>query len=629
MSDTTNQLPSSFNSGLVPEGFRVSATGTYAVNREGDFVPMTITPCWISAKCSTPGGKNWSIRVHYFTPDGDERVRLVPYGDFSGSRLSPHIQAMADDGLLIYPSGERNFRDYLVVCAGQPKLPKILLIGHLGFFSLPSGTGSASGVLGFMLPDAVITPDEPCAEHISPESLAFQPAVEGTALRAYAAAGKLEDWQALVAPLRRNALHVLTVSAGVAAPFASLAGLEGGAIHLHGESSAGKTASLQLAVSVFGRGADPQRTTGPTGIERWHSTANAMETIATMHSGMLLALDEIGSGQGHDIYNLVAGAGKARMTETGGRREALRWFVNGLSTGEKSVKALIEEDGKRRARTGELIRIIDVPMDQLPTDDSKTPEEMGRLVDVAKVGCSQIYGVAGREYVQSMLTAFAGDEQLLRENLQAQVAAAADQLRREAREAGLKVKNPQSRAMPRLALIEVIGVDACACGILPFEEADVRAAVRAARDAWLSGVCTLTEGERAIDSIRDYVSTHWNQIVDHDALREDDLPIRFTPRGLINDGKLLLTNSQLREACGDVPVDAALAALESKGILHRTETRNRKAQNTLGKLDIYRRRYYTLYMDKLGPALGEDEDDSGGTSDYEVVPGDDLDAALG
>lgn len=614
MPSNTQQLPASFSAQLVPQGFRVGINGVYGQGGD-DWIRLTSAPCWVSVQARDSVGGQWSASFHMLTPDGYERLLEIPYTSLTGNGFTGVIREFADNGLVVLAS-DRYFRAYLAECAGQKDLPKVTTIRRLGFFRMPV-TSSYPEALGFILPKRILVPGAEGDAASRANEFVFRPMVEGASLAAYDSRGTLLEWQQYVEQVRGSSLHVFCVCAGLASIFVSPLGLENGGLNFYGHSSSGKTTALQLALSAWGRGADPQRAGGePILMERWHSTPNAMETVAATHSHMLLALDELGSGTGQDIYNLIGGAGKARMTDTGGRRNALTWSIFVLSTGEISIQDKIESDHKRRARTGELIRVIDVPVDLLPVAETTSVEVMRQLIDNVKESCGKVYGVAGPAFVQEVIEAYASIEDLL-DDWRATLDEEQQKLCAEVQLTGLTVTAPQIRAMRRLALVGLIGQLACE-HVLPFEVDEIWSAVRAIRDAWLAGASSISEGQRAIESIRDYVIRNHSAFINHDELLDDpDMPVVSRPQGIYSKNNILLTDNQLEAACGRVSKEIALRQLEADGLLHRTERGNRKAKHTLSRLGLKGVRFNTIHYDRLMSETRSERSSAEGKQDEE------------
>ena len=81
-----------------------------------------------------------------------------------------------------------------------------------------------------------------------------------------------------------NSRLVFAVACAFAGPLLRPAGMESGGFHIRGDSSSGKTTALRLAASVYG---------GPSYMQRWRTTDNALEAIAAQHCDSLLILDEL------------------------------------------------------------------------------------------------------------------------------------------------------------------------------------------------------------------------------------------------------------------------------------------------------------------------------------------------
>lgn len=611
MQHVEQQLPPSFASAIVPDGFIVDQTGTYRIIHD-EPVQIATGPCYVTALGRESSGTHWTLRIHVITADGDEHVLETPFKGLSGAGLASLITDIAEKGVLAL--SDRHVRDYLTRCAAQRDLPRLTLISRLGFFDLPNGS------TGFALPGRFIVPTD--AQQNATGTLAFRARNNSPALAAYSSSGSLAAWQEIVEQLRWSPLHVFSVCAGLAGPFLTLAGMEGGGVNLYGTSSSGKTTALQLAASVWGRGADPQRNAdSATLMERWNATRNAFELLASAHSGMLLLLDELGSGVDQDIYNLIGGKGKTRMTESGQAQETRRWTIFLMSCGESSMQAHIESTQRRRWRTGESIRVLDVPVDALSESVPVDPEEKRSSVEAAKEASGRVYGSAGPAFVQALFNELSPEE--LRPELTAHIKASWEQLLAEAEASGRPLLPPQKRALERIALVKVIGQWACEEGILPFSVEEVTEAVQAISDAWLNGQSTLSEGERAIQVFRDCITANYGQFVmAKDYESNPGRPRPPTALGIVHKNKLLLNDEQMKSILDGLPLSSALDAMHAAGILHQTEERNRKSKHTIACLNITGQRFYTLCLARLlTEEPGETTEDQQGEPERAITGG--------
>jgi len=200
----------------------------------------------------------------------------------------------------------------------------------------------------YLLPDKCIAPEGSGGEGLLYHS-------KSTLEPAHATSGTLDEWrQQIAAPARGNTRLMLALSAAFAAPLLKPYGIDRGGflVHLHGDSSSGKTTALNLAASVFGK---------PSAFAiQWRATANALEGIAESRNDGLLALDEVGQATAKELeplaYMLANGRGKERKSKNVDNRTSHHWRTIGLSTGERSYGDIIGEDGNKRARAGQELR---------------------------------------------------------------------------------------------------------------------------------------------------------------------------------------------------------------------------------------------------------------------------------
>ena len=80
------------------------------------------------------------------------------------------------------------------------------------------------------------------------------------------------------------------LGAAFAAPLLQWLNIDGGIIHIFGESSSSKTTTQRVAQSVWGHGA--------TTSESWNTTAYALTNNAAARNDGLLSMDEIGEDEG-------------------------------------------------------------------------------------------------------------------------------------------------------------------------------------------------------------------------------------------------------------------------------------------------------------------------------------------
>lgn len=180
---------------------------------------------------------------------------------------------------------------------------------------------------------------------------------------------------------------VATVICGaLAAPLIEAIGAQSFAIHLHGDSSRGKTTMLKVAASIYG---DPR---SELWVAPWNSTAVGMELRAACLSDLPLCIDEAGQVDAETLqealYLLINGQGRVRGGRYGGLRELPSWRTVVLSTGEK----LAADD---RAATGAQVRVVQPYVSGFGQFGASDIDELRAAVELH-------FGHVGREWLQSL-----------------------------------------------------------------------------------------------------------------------------------------------------------------------------------------------------------------------------------
>lgn len=212
--------------------------------------------------------------------------------------------------------------------------------------------------------------------------------------------GDLSHWISQVSqPVENHSLLVFSLCTAFAGQLLDPLKQQGGGFHFKGGSSKGKTTAINLACSVWGNPKDFYRT--------WRATGNALEHTAYMHNDSFLALDEIGEIAnpkeiGNIVYMLANGLGKGRMTKQIAVRPMHQWRLIFLSSGEKSLKEVMQEQGQR-AKLGQEIRLIEIDIDQSEYgifDSIDLADDGAKQADLLKERTADSYGVAGLAWLE-------------------------------------------------------------------------------------------------------------------------------------------------------------------------------------------------------------------------------------
>jgi hypothetical protein len=181
----------------------------------------------------------------------------------------------------------------------------------------------------------------------------FAPAGAGDAslFRAYSSRrGSLRQWLEAMHAITDETLLIpqVAVLAALVPPLQRRLQLPNFILDLHGNTSTGKSTSLKLAASVYGRPHDPDSL-----ILQWMNTSVAIEQVAAMCSELPVFLDDAqhcpAELKRFVIYMIANGRGKGRGAKggRGGISETPTWNTVALSTSEEPLHESSPHEGAR------------------------------------------------------------------------------------------------------------------------------------------------------------------------------------------------------------------------------------------------------------------------------------------
>lgn len=512
--------------------FTVSDAGVFynGVDREG----KPTAPVWVCSRLD--------VQAHTRDQDGNGWGYLLTFADPLGRRKQWAMPSrmLATDGAeyrgvllglglrIATSSAARNLLTQYI----QTREPEdyATCTDRVGWH--PSGDG-----LAFVLPHETIGDDA--------ERIVFQ--TEAAQENTFRVKGTPEQWRQRVAALCvGNSRLAFAVSAAFAGPLLRMAGVESGGFHFRGDSSSGKTTALKVAASVYG---------GPSYLQRWRTTDNALEAIAAQHCDGLLILDELAQVDpktaGECAYMLANEQSKARATRTGTPRARLAWRLLFLSAGELGLADHMAE-GMKRARTGQEVRMADIPADAgrgMGAFENLHDREGG--ADFARHITGQagsVYGATGRAWLQYLTEHTDGLKARIREA----AARLAAQIVPEA--AGGQVE----RVGARFALVGAAGELATVAGLTGWPEGEAQRAARECFNAWLAARGGTGNGEVSamLRQVRRFLEAHgegrftwWHRAADD---HNSKTLHRAGFRRMVNDrGEPIKTNSDHLSEYGD------------------------------------------------------------------------------
>lgn len=536
----------------VPAGYSIAGDAVHFDNG-GESVRISGI-VRVEALARNQQNEAWGRVLWWRDLDGREHRRAIPAQRFheTGQGLA---QELAAEGLEIVPGRERKVMAYLG--SFRPDA-RSLCVEALGWMD------TTNDRLAFVLPDRVLG-------SAAKEEIVFQPERYSPTAKTIAAAGDLKDWhEAVASKVIGNPLLMFGVCASLASTLVKPANLDSGGFHLYGASSRGKTTWLQCAASVWGCGADPGQAGQLAMIRRWTVTTNGAEGLAAAHNDLVLPLDEIGSFTSRDfgplVYLLAGGQGKTTLDPTRNLKGVRSWRTMLLSTGEKSSRQKIEEEGdnsnrgrRAQANAGQLLRLLDIPSgDQIiKVTYGQRPAD---FADSLKDACGRYYGVAGPAFVLKLI-----EEQREATRLRNEVGLVLALLQKELTP---KSACPEvARACRRFALVATAGVLACRLGILPWPEDRAVEAVQAVQDLWHAEADTLTDADRGVLIVGGFCmqnSARFRNADDAQALVPNLVGYR-------RPGLFLFTSNGFREACGGLNHQAVARELKRRDLLSCNE----------------------------------------------------------
>jgi putative DNA primase/helicase len=447
--------------------FSVSTTGVYYEGFDRNGKPTG--PEWVCSRMDVEAltrdqdGQGWGYLLTFADPVGKPKQWAMPARMLAGDG-GEYRAALLSMGLRI--STSRDARNLLTqyIQSRQPA-EYATCTDRIGWH------GSA-----FVLPSETIGDEA--------ERIVFQTENAQASENTFRVKGTPEQWRTRISTVcAGNSRLVFSLACAFAGPLLRPAGMESGGFHFRGDSSSGKTTALKVAASVYG---------GPSYLQRWRTTDNALEAIAAQHCDGLLILDELAQVDpktaGECAYMLANEQSKARATRTGTPRARLSWRLLFLSAGELGLADHMAE-GMKRTRTGQEVRMADIPADAGAgmgafehLHDHEGGSNFARYL-VAQAG--SVYGATGRAWLQHLTENAEGIKDRIREasaKLAAQIVPEA-------------ASGQVERVGARFALVGAAGELATAAGLTGWPEGESERAARSCFNAWLAARGGIGNGE--------------------------------------------------------------------------------------------------------------------------------------
>ncbi len=362
--------------------FHLLEDGLYYIEqtKDDEYKRYISSPIRVLAQTRDTTNNAWGRLLEWHDADGVKHTQALSMELFQSDGVELR-KALAYQGVIIAPDGKaRNLlQSYLM---SYPTETRALCVDRVGWHD-----------------NVFVLPNEQIGQHENGDLIVYQ-TTQGIDSN-YQSKGTLEQWQSNISkPIASHSKLVVALSSAFAGQL--LAPLEqqtGAGVHFKGQSSKGKTTALYVGCSVWGKPSHYCKT--------WKSTGNALEHTAYIHNDGFLALDEIGEVAnpkelGNIAYMLANGKGKARLTKEIKAKPSYAWKIIFLSTGEKSLKEIMQENGQK-TKLGQEIRLIDIDIDQSEYglfDQIDFAEDGAKQSRQLVERSNQAYGVAGMAWLR-------------------------------------------------------------------------------------------------------------------------------------------------------------------------------------------------------------------------------------
>ncbi len=430
-----------------------------------------------------------------------------------------------------------------------------------------------SGV--FVLPDRVIGAGD----------VRFQSSGRGVNL--FTSKGTLKAWRKEVGSYcQGNPVLILSVCAALAGPLLAKVGVNGGGVHLVGDSSSGKSLAQLIAASVWGNPA--------TFAASWDISKGGVEIEAASRNDTVLILDEIKRADPKRVqemaYLIANGTGRSTMTRERESRARLDWRILALSSGERSLSEHAAISGNS-AHAGAELRLVDVNAGTRPFrafDDvhGMSGQQFHRCLSDAVM---QHYGHLGPAFVESLLTDKHPDVLL--------------DAFREMSSAFTVESSQAGRVADRFALMALAGEQAIARKLLDWPGGTAQQACRQLFGEWIA---TMGDGNvedrQILRSIGDFIALHGDSRFS-DAHSDYNNALIRDRAGYyeIEEGRrlYLFNRPALTEAAPGFGCDRIVRALVSVEALAKVDVEAHQKRFTKSYRRLPGKRFYVIDPDKL------------------------------
>ncbi|MEQ6918023.1 DUF927 domain-containing protein [Halomonas aquatica] len=465
-----------FASFLLEDGIRRPAglwwhstkqQGTETVNDD----VRVADPIEVTAISRDEHGGNFGRQLHFVNSEGTRCKRVVPMRLLSegGSDLRRELLDMGHTHSIKHRA---KLADFIMESTPEARLVAA------------TTTGWHDNVRAFVLP------------HHTMGNQDYRFSAEAMRGSYFETRGNLDGWRREIAGRAQgNPILIFCLCVALAGPLiwpAKQQAAGGLGFNLRGASSKGKTTGLQAAASVWG---------SPQFLRPWSATGNGIEALAASQNDTCMVLDELSqaspSEAGSMVYMVANGVGKQRAVRNGGIRDAQRWRLMLLSSGERTLASHLSEAGKT-TKAGQDARLLDLPATGRRHGAFDDPHDMAPsdFANAIKTATAEHYGHAGMAFIAHLLQYGEGLPGLYHQLMQDPTFSN-------------EVDGVTSRAAGAFGLLAMAGELATEAGITGWQEGEALEAVSICFALWKAERSNLPPEDAAIlDGVREFIQRH-------------------------------------------------------------------------------------------------------------------------
>ncbi len=237
---------------------------------------VVISPFVIVGFVQNENGSNFGPILRFISKAGDEKLLHLLSSDIEENK---HIKILLNEGFHITndPKVRETFKKFLTGHYKKFVKYKVPYVDKLGYSDVYHGFYTPDGVL-HQADGEKFTWFDCGEEHLAKVT----------------PKGSFQAWQDKVAKVAvQYPFTAFSLMTAFGAPFLQLLKLNTIFFHYYGRSSKGKTTLLQIPISVFANGADPNFDPEGSFIDKWNTTTAGLELKARFYNGGIAAFDEL------------------------------------------------------------------------------------------------------------------------------------------------------------------------------------------------------------------------------------------------------------------------------------------------------------------------------------------------